>query len=84
MTVVVKKIGGSMAVVIPKGLAEQMSLAEGTSLEITGTASAITMRRRRGRKRRPLGELVAQIDPASYRKLHKEFPDTGPVGKEIW
>lgn len=84
MTVVVKKIGGSMAVVIPKGIADQMNLTEGTSLEVTGTPVSITMRKRRARVRRPLSELIAQIDPEAYRKVREEFRDDGPVGKEIW
>jgi antitoxin component of MazEF toxin-antitoxin module len=84
MTVLVKKIGGSMAVVIPKGIANEMEISEGTSLEISASAGSIVMRKRGSRPRRPLSEIVAQIDPAAYRKLRREFPDHGPVGKEYW
>jgi antitoxin component of MazEF toxin-antitoxin module len=84
MTVTVKKLGGSVAVVIPKALARDMQLTEGTSLEITGSEDSIVMRRRGRRARRSLSKIVGQIKPASYRRRARELGEAGPVGKEIW
>ena len=67
MTVMVKKIGGSVAVVIPKALAREMGLTEGAQLDISSTADAITIRRQGKRSRRPLRDIVERIKPASYR-----------------
>ncbi len=84
MTVTVKKVGGSMAVVIPVGIAREMQLAEGTTLEVSTTAGAIVMRRRGRRPRRPLSRIVAQIRPASYRRRRRELGEDAPVGKQAW
>ena len=84
MTVIVKKIGGSVAVVIPKAVAREMELVEGTSLEISGNADGITMRRQGRRPRRRLRRIVAQIKPAAYRRRNRELTKDRPVGKEIW
>jgi antitoxin component of MazEF toxin-antitoxin module len=84
MTVIVKKIGGSMAVVIPKALAGDMELIEGTPLEISASADGIFLRKQGRRPRRSLSKLMAEIDPASYRRRSREFSKDGPVGKEIW
>jgi antitoxin component of MazEF toxin-antitoxin module len=84
MTVTTKKLGGSVAVLIPKAIAREMGLTEGTALEISATADTIVMRRRGRRPRRKLEEVVRQIRPAAYRQQTKELGDSGPVGKEIW
>jgi AbrB family looped-hinge helix DNA binding protein len=86
MTVTIKKIGGSMAVVIPKAVAREMELTEGTAMEITSKGDDIVMRRQRGkrRQRRPLAKIVAQIKPASYRRRNRELAGDRPVGKELW
>ena len=83
MTVTVKKVGGSMAVVIPAAVAREMGLAEGTALELVVTDDSLLMRRRGRRPRRPLADVVARIKPASYRRRHLELGG-GPVGKEPW
>jgi len=84
MTVTVKKIGGSMAVVIPKTMANELELAEGTKLEISSSHAAIVLRRQGRRPRRPLAQIVAQIKPSTYRRHNRELLQDGPVGKEIW
>ena len=86
MTATVKKIGGSMAVLIPKAMAREMELTEGTAIELTTTGDAVVIRkqRRARRKRRPIAEIVAQMDPAAYRRRNKELRDGGPVGRELW
>lgn len=84
MTVTVKKIGGSVAVVIPTTIAREMHLTEGTPLEINASAATIVMRKQGRRPRRSLDRIVAQINPASYRRRGAELFGDRRVGKEIW
>jgi hypothetical protein len=54
-------------------------------LEITTSCGAIVMRKRSARRgRRPIGKIVAQIKPASYRRRTKDLANDGLVGKELW
>jgi len=87
MTVTVKQVGGSVAVVIPRALAWEMDLAAGTPLDISTADGAIVMRkspRQARRPRRPISEIVVGIKPASYRRRNREQAEPGPRGKELW
>jgi AbrB family looped-hinge helix DNA binding protein len=84
MTVTVKRVGGSVAVVIPAGIARDLGLSEGTALDVTTTADSIVMRLRGRRPRRRLAKIVAAIKPANYRRRRRELGDDPPVGKELW
>ena len=84
MTVTVKKIGGSVGVLIPQAMARELNLTEGTALQISSSADGIVMRREGRRPRRSLQSIVAKIKPASYRRRNREVKEHGPVGKEIW
>jgi antitoxin component of MazEF toxin-antitoxin module len=44
LTVIVKKLGGSVAIVIPKAVANNMELTVGTSLEISSGNDQVVMR----------------------------------------
>ena len=83
MTITVKKIGGSAAVVIPKGIARGMHLAEGSTLEISATDNAIIMRKPRARARRSLASIINLIRPASYKRRRRELGDDGPFRSEV-
>ena len=84
MTVIVKRVGGSVAVLIPKAVAREMGLTNGTPLDITTSADAIVMRKRGHRPRRPLDRIVNQMKSANYRRRRRELGDDAPVGKELW
>lgn len=88
MTVTVKKIGGSVGILIPKSMAQEMRLAAGTELTLSAAGDAIVVRksqRRQARRtRRPIAELVARIKPSSYRRRKAELADGGPLGRELW
>jgi antitoxin component of MazEF toxin-antitoxin module len=84
MTIMVKKLGGSVAVVIPKALAQEMELVEGTPLDISVNAAGIVLRKQGRRPRRSLRGIVARIDPESYRRHSRELPEDRPVGREVW
>ena len=84
MTVITKKLGGSVAIVIPKAVATEMRLVEGSPLELTTTSQGILLRKQGRRARRPLARIVAQMKPAAYRRRRRELGDDPPVGKESW
>ena len=84
MTVTVKKVGGSVAVVIPKAVARDLELAEGTVLSMSTTHDSIVMRKRLRRSRRSMSEIVAQIKTSSYRRRRNELGQDPPVGREVW
>jgi len=84
MTIMVKKLGGSVAVVIPRALAREMELVEGTPLDVSVNGAGIVLRKQGRRPRRSLRGIVARIDPASYRRHSRELPGDRPVGREIW
>jgi antitoxin component of MazEF toxin-antitoxin module len=84
MTVTVKKLGGSVAVVIPKAIAQEIELTAGTSLDVTVTPKGILFKKRGRRPRRPMSSLVAAMDPVAYRRHRRELPDGPPVGSEVW
>jgi antitoxin component of MazEF toxin-antitoxin module len=83
MTVVVKKIGGSVAIVIPKSVAREMQLSEGTCLDVSSSTTGIILRKQGRRPRRSLDQIATQIKPASYRRRSREMAQDHPIGKEI-
>ena len=86
MTVTVKRLGGSVAVLIPRGVAREMELIEGTALEITAGDGEIVLRKRSRtrRPRRPIAEIVRGIKPSSYKRQSRALKEAGPVGREVW
>jgi antitoxin component of MazEF toxin-antitoxin module len=80
MTVTVKKVGGSLAVIIPSSVAREARLVEGTTLDISAAADGVMMRKRGRRPRRSMASLVKQIDPAAYARRNAEFSADRPVG----
>jgi antitoxin component of MazEF toxin-antitoxin module len=73
-----------LALIIPKGLADEMEMDVGTEVDVTAVRGGLTVRRRGRRARRSTAEVVAGMKASNYRrKLHMSL-DTAPVGKEIW
>ena len=73
------KWGNSLAVRIPKVVAEKVEFREGDPLVLEVIEGGLAVKRE---KRPPtLDELVAQITPEN---LHGEAWNDGPVGSEIW
>ena len=73
MTTVVKKVGRHLVLVIPDELVKKMKIREGTLLELRAGDGEIVLHPTRGRPRRPISEIVAQIDPKAYRRVRREF-----------
>jgi antitoxin MazE len=80
MQVRVQKWGNSLAVRIPKPLAEDAEVKEGTVLNLAvsgGKVIAVPVRK----KKLSLKQLLAQV---TRKNLHAEVDSGSPVGREIW
>lgn len=73
----ISKWGSSLAVRIPKAIAEQWGVSEGTAIEISNTRSGVMLRTRK----LDLAELVGQITPEN---LQPEVEFGQPTGDEAW
>ncbi len=79
-TATIQMWGNTRAVRIPKGLAEELSLKPGTTVELSRLGEKLIVKPVRTRKRYKLSELLAQCkgkNPAAELI-------TGRVGKEIF
>ena len=74
----ISKWGSSLAVRIPKAIAEEWGVKEGTSIELSRDEKGLHIKKRR----KSLEEMVASLKNADY--LHPEIETDGPRGNEIW
>lgn len=73
----IAKWGDSMAVRIPKPIAEQWGVREGSAIELSMRGDRVVMRKRSYR----LADMLAEINPDN---IHAE-QDAGPAqGAEAW
>lgn len=80
MVASVAKWGNSLAIRIPQNLAKEISLTEGTEVNLAVVDGTIVIKPK-VRKRYSLNELLEAIAPEN---LHAEV-DTGiAVGNEVW
>ncbi len=75
----VTRWGNSLAVRIPKALAEQSRIEEGSEVELSVVEGALTIRPRAASYR--LDQLLAQVTPENR---HDEVDWGRPQGKEVW
>jgi antitoxin MazE len=78
MEAVVKKWGNSLGVRIPNHFVRELSLRDGSFVDINEKGKAIVIKPVEKNK---LSEMLNQITPEN---LHKEIKTGRPVGKEIW
>lgn len=80
MTVVVAKWGNSLAIRIPKSVAEQAHVTEGIAIDfsVEGNSIIITPQKRR---KYTLDELLEGMTPENF---HSEFETGNAVGNEDW
>jgi len=82
MTATIKKIGGSLAIIIPKPMAD--GLRAGESIDLTEHGGGILVMPKRRRAKRAIQDVVKDIDSKDYARLREEFDNDAPVGREIW
>ncbi len=73
----VSKWGSSLAVRIPKAIAEEWGVKEGTQIELTRDNNGLNLRKRKY----DLDEMIASMRNAD---LHPEIETDGPRGNEVW
>ena len=73
----VSRWGSSLAVRIPKALAEQWGVEEGSAIELFSEGEDIVLRKRSY----DLADLVADMSPAD---AHPEVDWGAPQGDEVW
>ncbi len=80
---VISKWGNSLAVRIPKQIAIEAGIEEGSEVELKASKHAIviTRRARGGKRRYSLDEL---IDGITAENLHSTIEWGKPLGKEVW
>jgi antitoxin MazE len=80
MTAVVAKWGNSLAIRIPKSVAEQAHVTEGIGIDfsVEGNRIIITPQKRR---KYTLDELLEGMTPENF---HSEFETGNAVGNEGW
>ena len=69
--------GTSLAIRIPKPLAEELELQAGTAVELSAEDGRLTI----ARKELDIEEMIARITPENR---HEEWGLGRPQGKEIW
>ena len=78
METVVKKWGNSLGIRIPNIIARELSLKDGSFVEINDKGNEIIIK---PVKKPKLSEMMSRINEQN---LHEEIKTEGPVGKEIW
>jgi antitoxin MazE len=77
MEVRVSKWGNSLAVRLPKELAERLALHEGETVEILAVDDGLTLRKVTPIPRYRLEDLLAEMEPANQPPLEDWGPDVG-------
>jgi antitoxin MazE len=78
MTVPLRKWGNSLAIRIPKDIAETLSVGSDSLMELNVTDGVMTLKPKNASK---LESLVSQINS---KNLHSEIPSGESVGNEEW
>ncbi|HEY8668630.1 MAG TPA: AbrB/MazE/SpoVT family DNA-binding domain-containing protein [Tepidisphaeraceae bacterium] len=80
MAATVQKWGNSLGIRIPKAIAQQVELEEGTSVQFEAAKGMLTIRPQPSRRKYKLADLLAQMKP---RHRRGELDKSGPRGGEL-
>jgi len=78
MEVTMKKWGNSLGVRIPSPIVRELSLKDGSRVDINDRGKEIVIKPVQKNK---LSEMLSAINEHN---IHKEIETGGPVGKEVW
>ncbi|MCL2267374.1 MAG: AbrB/MazE/SpoVT family DNA-binding domain-containing protein [Treponema sp.] len=78
MEAVIKKWGNSLGIRIPNIIARELSLKEGSCVDINDSGNEIIIK---PVKRNRLSEMISKINEQN---LHAEIDTGSPAGKEAW
>ena len=73
--------GNSLAVRLPKVIAEECGISEDTPVEVTRKHGSIIISPVKPRRKYSLDEMLAGVTDEN---LHAEVATDGPVGRETW
>jgi antitoxin MazE len=76
----IQKWGNSLGLRIPKSVADEMGVGEGSEVDLSVQSKRLIVRRARKPKLR-LDDLMRDV---SSHNLHEGIDTGSPVGKEIW
>ncbi|GHV76167.1 multidrug transporter MatE [Spirochaetia bacterium] len=77
MEAVIKKWGNSLGIRIPNVIVRELSLKDGSSVDIKDKGNEIIIKP----KNSTLSEMINLI---TEKNIHGEIETNGPVGKEVW
>ncbi|HEU4741630.1 MAG TPA: AbrB/MazE/SpoVT family DNA-binding domain-containing protein [Meiothermus sp.] len=81
MKTAIRKWGNSLGLRLPKGIAEQLGLKDGSSIELELVAGGVLLKPSKVRRSRySIDELLRGV---SRQKIHPLEEET-PVGREVW
>ena len=78
MTTTIQKWGNSLAIRLPKALADEVQVHEGAKVELVATPGGVLVKT----KRKPRYELSDLLDDITPDNVHPETDWGSPVGKE--
>jgi len=78
MEAIIKKWGNSLGVRIPNLIVRELSLKDGSLVDINDKGKTIIIKPIQKNK---LSEMLNNINENN---IHKEIETSGPIGKEIW
>jgi len=79
MQTTLNKWGNSLAVRIPKNLADELNLHEGSSLDLHAENDRIIIEKCENKQK-----LLAMLAKVTKDNIHEETQTGGPVGNEFW
>jgi len=80
MTARIQKWGNSLALRLPKALADEFHLEQGSAVELSVADGKLVVEPRRP----PHYKLADLLKKVTKRNIHQEISDGGLVGKEIF
>jgi antitoxin MazE len=78
MEAVIRKWGNSLGIRIPNLIVRELSLKEGSFVDIKDMGNEIIIKPKEKNK---LSEMISAINEQN---IHREIETNGPVGKEVW
>ena len=78
MKAIVKKWGNSLGIRIPNLIVKELSLKDGSSVDIKDKKGEIIIK---PKEKNRLSEILSKINE---KNIHGEVETNGPIGNEIW
>ncbi len=79
----VNRIGGTLAVVIPRAIAAASRLGEGTPFDLSSTPAGILFQHPSRRPRRPIAQIVKRLGTAADARRSAERLAEPAVGTDV-